>query len=70
MVRESRKMSGENEQKWSRLFDGYTDLCVMAGLSRSTIAKMGKEEYMALEVVERICKGLSCQVQDVIEVRE
>ena len=23
MVRESRKMSGENEQKWSRLFDGY-----------------------------------------------
>ena len=47
-----------------------TDLCVMAGLSRSTIAKMGKEEYVALEVVERICKGLSCQVQDVIEVRE
>ena len=41
----------------------------MAGLSRSTIAKMGKEEYVALEVVERICKGLSCQVQDVIEVR-
>ena len=46
-----------------------TDLCSMAGLSRSTIAKMGKEEYVALEVVERICKGLSCQVQDVIEVR-
>ena len=46
-----------------------TDLCSMVGLSRSTIAKMGKEEYVALEVVERICKGLSCQVQDVIEVR-
>lgn len=46
-----------------------TDLCDKAGLSRSTIAKMGKEEYVALEVVERICNGLSCQVQDVIEVR-
>ena len=46
-----------------------TDLCDKAGLSRSTIAKMGKEEYVALEVVERICNSLSCQVQDVIEVR-
>lgn len=46
-----------------------TDLCDIAGLSRSTLAKMGKEEYVALEVVERICKGLLCQVQDVIEVR-
>ena len=46
-----------------------TDLCSMACLSRSTIAKMGKEEYVSLEVVERICKGLSCQVQDVIAVR-
>ena len=47
-----------------------TDLCDIAGLSRSTLAKMGKEEYVALEVVERICKGLMCQVEDVIEVRQ
>ena len=47
-----------------------TDLCDMAGLSRSTLAKIGKEEYAALEVVERICKGLMCQVEDVIEVRQ
>ena len=47
-----------------------TDLCDMAGLSRSTLAKIGKEEYVALEVVERICKGLMCQVGDVIEVRQ
>lgn len=46
-----------------------TDLCDKAGLSRSTLAKMGKEEYVALEVVERICNGLSCRVQDVLEVR-
>ncbi len=46
-----------------------TDLCDKVGLSRSTLAKMGKEEYVALEVVERICNGLSCQVQDVLEVR-
>ena len=47
-----------------------TDLCDIAGLSRSTLAKMGKEEYVALEVIERICKGLMCQVGDVIEVRQ
>lgn len=45
-----------------------TDLCDIAGLSRSTIAKMVKEEYVALEEVERICKGILCQVEDVIEV--
>ena len=45
------------------------DLCSIAGLSRNTMAKMGKEEYVALEVVERICNGLSCQVQDVIGVK-
>ena len=47
-----------------------TDLCNLAGLSRNTLAKMGKEEYVALEVVERICKGLSCRIEDVVEVRE
>ena len=60
------------EPLWDTLKDKKlkkTDLCDKAGLSRSTIAKMGKEEYVALEVVERICNSLSCQVQDVIEVR-
>ena len=60
------------EPLWDTLKDKKlkkTDLCDRAGLSRSTIAKMGKEEYVALEVVERICNSLSCQVQDVIEVR-
>ena len=27
-----------------------TDLCTLSGLSRNTLAKMGKEEYVALEV--------------------
>ena len=60
------------EPLWDTLKDRKlkkTDLCDKAGLSRSTIAKMGKEEYVALEVVERICNSLSCQIQDVIEVR-
>ena len=45
------------------------DLCSIAGLSRNTMAKMGKEEYVALEVVERICNSLSCHIQEVIEVK-
>ena len=60
------------EPLWDTLKDKKlkkTDLCDKARLSRSTLAKMGKEEYVALEVVERICNSLSCQVQDVIEVR-
>lgn len=45
-----------------------TELCEMTGLSRSTLAKMGKEEYVALEVVERICNALECDIPDVIEL--
>ena len=40
-----------------------------AGISRNTLAKMGKNEYIALEMIERICMKLELPVQDVLEVR-
>lgn len=36
-------------------------------LSRSTMLKMKKSEYISLEVLERICNYLNCNVQDIIE---
>lgn len=36
-------------------------------LSPSTIAKMGKDEYVAMEVLDRICAYLNCQPGDLIE---
>ena len=56
---------------WKLLLDrgmNRTDLRTMAGISTSTLAKMGKGEYVSMEVIERICKALNCQVSDIVEV--
>ena len=55
---------------WKLLIDkGMTkeDLRVALGLSPSTIAKMGKGEYIAMEVLERICDFLHCGLHDIVE---
>lgn len=37
--------------------------------SSATVARMGKGEYIALEVLDKICAHLDCQISDVIEFR-
>lgn len=39
-------------------------------ISPSTLAKMSRGEYVALEIIVRICDYLECNVEDVIEVVE
>lgn len=56
---------------WKKLIDlklSKSDLAKKAGLSKATVAKMGKEEYVSLEVVVRICNALGCEIYDVIEL--
>ena len=47
-----------------------TDLCEKAGISSSTLAKLGKNEIVALEVLERICDYLNCDIGDILSFRE
>lgn len=37
------------------------------GFSPSTLSKISKNEYVALEIIDRICTYLNCNVGDVIE---
>lgn len=37
------------------------------GISRGTLAKMNTNEYISLEVIDKLCKALSCQPGDLIE---
>ena len=56
---------------WKKLIDlklSKSDLTKKTGLSKATVAKMGKEEYVSLEVVVRICNVLGCEIYDVIEL--
>ena len=40
-----------------------------AALSSSTIAKLTRNEYVALDVLVRICAVLNCDIGDIAEVK-
>lgn len=45
-----------------------TDLCKdPVKLAPGTLAKMGKNEYISLEVIDRICKSFDVQPGDILE---
>ena len=45
-------------------------LTELADVSSSTIAKLNRDEYVSLEVLERICRALRCDIGDVVELTE
>lgn len=44
------------------------DLMELAQLSTSTIAKMGKDQPVSMDVIIRICHSLQCNVGDIMDV--
>lgn len=54
---------------WKLLIDRgmtRTDLRIKAGLTTSAIAQLGKNEYVSLKVIEKICDALDCDISDVV----
>lgn len=43
------------------------ELCELAGVSASTIGKMGRGEPVSVEMVEKVCLALDCSADDVLE---
>lgn len=41
-------------------------LCEATGISKSTMDKMGRGEYVAMSVIDRICDHLDCKIEDVL----
>ena len=39
------------------------------GISKSTLAKLGHDENVSLEVICRICAYLNCAIEDVMEIK-
>lgn len=40
----------------------------MANVSASTFSKMSKNEYVALDVLVRLCVALDCELSDIVEI--
>ena len=46
------------------------DLREMAGISPSTIAKLGRNENINTEVILRICTAMQCDICEIMELAE
>jgi DNA (cytosine-5)-methyltransferase 1 len=58
---------------WKLLIDKKmtkTELRIEANISTSALAKMGKGESVSLEVLERVCLILGCQLSDVAVITQ
>lgn len=55
---------------WKLLIDRNmkkTHLLKAAGIYSQTLAKMGKNEPVSLDALERVCQALDCRIEDIIE---
>lgn len=46
------------------------ELVKLVGMSSSTLAKLNNDNYVALEVIDRICQTLDCRIEDVVEIKK
>ena len=45
-----------------------TEFARKVGIGQNTLAKLSKNEYVSMEVIVKICRGLDCQIEDIVEV--
>ena len=56
---------------WKQLIDKNmtkTELRLKADIGTSTLAKLGKNEQVSLDVLLRICKVLNCDISEIMEL--
>lgn len=46
------------------------ELVKMVGISNATLSKLNNDNYVALEVLERICLALDCPIEAVVEIEK
>lgn len=56
---------------WKTLIDKdikKTQLRDMAGFSNGTLSRLGKDQYVEMKHIDRICQVLNCGISEVIEI--
>ena len=64
-------MSVSYKKLWKLLIDKdmkKKDLCIAAGISHASMAKLGKNENVTTDVLVKICTALQCDICDIIEL--
>ena len=56
---------------WKLLIDKRMkkiELMELAGIGSTTLSKIGKDQYVSMEVLVKICKVLNCNIGDIVDV--
>ena len=64
-------MSISYNRLWKRLIDLHlnkTQLREKAGVSTNAIAKLGKNEPVSMDTINKICIALECNIGDVMDI--
>lgn len=64
-------MAVSYKRLWKLLIDKdmkKKELCARAGISPSSLTKMGKGGHVTTEILAKICRALDCTVNDIMEV--
>ena len=63
-------MAVQYNRLWKLLIDMKMKKAALknaAGVSANVMARLSKDEYVSLESIEKICRALSCGVDDILE---
>ena len=66
-------MAVSYKKLWKLLIDREMkkkDLCAIAGISTSSITKMGRGGHVSTEILVKICGALNCGIDDILELVE
>ena len=64
-------MGASYKKLWHLLIDHNMkkrELCELAGISTSSLAKLGKGENVNMDILIKICLVLDCEVSDIMEI--
>lgn len=64
-------MAANYKKLWKLLIDKdmkKKELAELAGISNTSIAKMGRNENVTMDVLVKICEALNCKIEDIVEV--
>jgi len=64
-------MKASYKKLWKLLIDKNmkkTDLRLQAHISSGSLAKLGKDENVSMDVLQKICLALKCDIADIVEM--
>lgn len=64
-------MAVSYKKLWKLLIDKdmkKKDLCAKAGISPSSVTKMGRNGHVTTEILLKICTALNCGISDIVEI--